>query len=97
MQNTILKVLQQNEYDRYVFLTYANDEIIGLNFWQGIGKQSFDIAMRDKVYEPCIHLTDIYNRLKISHNNNEDRKSVRISKAIRLYIDAFIIQDCKNY
>jgi hypothetical protein len=97
MKNTILKVLQQTDYDRYVFLTYANDEIIGLNFWQGIGKESFDNVMTNKGYEPCIHLTDIYNRLKNSHNNDNDKKSIRISKAISLFIDAFIIQDCKHY
>jgi hypothetical protein len=91
MKNTILKVLEQKYYDRYVFITYANDEIIGLNFWQGIGKEIYELAMRDKVYEPCIHLTEIYNRLKITYEtiSNEER----IDKAINLYTNAFIIQD----
>jgi hypothetical protein len=42
MKNTILKVVQQNDFDRYVFITYLRDEIIGLNFWQGIGKESYE-------------------------------------------------------
>jgi hypothetical protein len=91
MKNTILKIVQQNEYDRYVFLTYLNDEIVGLNFWQGLYKGSYDIVMNDKGYEPCIHLTDIYNRLKITYETISDEE--RINKAIDLYTDAFIIQE----
>jgi hypothetical protein len=91
MKNTILKVVQQNDFDRYVFLTYFKDEIIGLNFWQGIDQKSYECAMNDKVYEPCIHLTDIYNRLKRNDKGMSDEE--RINKAIHLYINAFIIQE----
>jgi hypothetical protein len=91
MKNTILKVVQQNDFDRYVFITYLKDEIVGLNFWQGIDKQSYECAMNDKVYEPCIHLTDIFNRLKISYKEISEEQ--RINKAIDLYTDAFIIQE----
>jgi hypothetical protein len=95
MQNTILKVLQQNDYDRYVFLTYANDELMGINFYQGVYRESFYRVMSERGYEPCIHLTEIYNRLK--KRKPIDDMETRISKAISLYIDAFIIQDCKDY
>lgn len=95
MKNTILKVLEQKDYDRYVFLTYANDEIIGLNFWQGIYRESFDRVMSDRGYQPCIHLTEIYNRLV--RNNKSETTEQRINKAISLYIQAFIIQDCKDF
>ena len=91
MKNTILQVLQQNDFDRYVFLTYLNDEIVGLNFWQGIGKESYQCVMDDKGYEPCIHLTDIFNRLKRNDKTATDEQ--RINKAIQLYINAFIHQD----
>ena len=91
MKNTILQVVQQNDFDRYLFITYLNDEIIGLNFWQDIGKESYDIVMNDKGYEPCIHLTDIYNRLK--KNDKTKTEEERINKAIDLYIKAFIHQD----
>ena len=90
MKNTILKIVKQNDYDRYLFITYLNDEIIGLNFWQGIDKQSYECVMNDKGYEPCIHLTNIYNRLKISYKEISEEE--RINKAIDLYTDAFIIQ-----
>ena len=91
MKNTILKVVQQNDFDRYVFLTYFNDEIIGLNFWQGVDQKSYECVMNDKGYEPCIHLTNIYDRLKINDKPMTDEE--RINKAIHLYINAFIIQD----
>ena len=91
MKNTILKVMQENDFDRYVFLTYLNDEIVGLNFWQGIGIESYESVMNDKGYEPCIHLTDIFNRLK--RNDRVMSDDERINKAIQLYINAFIIQE----
>lgn len=91
MKNTILQVLQQNDFDRYVFITYLNDEIVGLNFWQGIGKESYESVMDDKGYQPCIHVTDIYNRLK--RNDKTATTEQRINKAIDLYVYAFIMQD----
>lgn len=95
MENTILKIVQQNEYDRYVFITYLNHEIVGLNFWQGIDQKSYEIVMNDKGYEPCIHLTDIYNRLNIKYKELKDYE--RINKAIDLYTNAFIFQDDNIY
>ena len=95
MKNTILKIVQQNDYDRYVFITYLKDEIVGLNFWQGIYTESYDRVMNDKGYEPCIHLTDIYNRLKIIYEAISIEE--RINKAIDLYTEAFIIQKDSIY
>lgn len=95
MKNTILKIVQQNEYDRYVFITYLNDEIVGLNFWQGIYTESYDRIMNDKGYEPCIHLTNIYNRLK--KNDKAMNEEERINKAIDLYTEAFIFQNDSIY
>ena len=91
MKNTILKVVQQNDFDRYVFITYKYDEIVGLNFWQGIGKESYENIMSDNGFEPCASLTEIFNRLKnnVLKLNDEER----INKAIDLYIHAFIFQD----
>jgi hypothetical protein len=94
MKNTILKIIEQNYYDRYLFITYLNDKIIGLNFWQGIDKKSYKCVMDDKGYEPCIHLTEIYNRLKITYETISDEE--RINKAIDFYTNAFIIQG-RNY
>ena len=44
MNETILKVIKQEDYDRYVFLFYKNNEIIGINFHQGIDKIEYDFA-----------------------------------------------------
>lgn len=90
MNNTKLKVIEQPYFDRYLFLTYHEEEIVGLNFWQGIDQRSYESVMNDKGYEPNIHLTDIYNRLKISYETISDEE--RINRAIDFYIDAFIIQ-----
>lgn len=95
MNNTILKIVEQKYYDRYLFITYLNDEIVGLNFWQGIYNQSYDSAMNNKGYEPCIHLTDIYNRLKKTYKAIGDEEL--INKAIDLYTEAFIFQNDSTY
>jgi hypothetical protein len=87
MDGTILKVIKQSDFDRYVFITYFNDEIVGLNFHQGLEKIDYYFIA------PCPHLTEIYRRLtnfKFSGNNLTQQET--ISKAIQLYIDAFVIQ-----
>jgi hypothetical protein len=88
MKNVILEVLEQKDFDRYVFITYKDSKIIGLNFHQGIGEIFYnDFAA------PCIHLTEIFNRLcyKYSQYNTLSIEE-KINKSINLYIAAFIIQ-----
>ena len=82
---TILKVIKQADFDRYVFATYSNNVIVGLNFHQGCDEIIWDFKT------PCKALTDIYYRLfDKSHINSEEE---RINKAIDLYTNAFIFQD----
>lgn len=82
---TILKVIKQKDFDRYVFATYNNNEIVGLNFHQGLDEILWDFKT------PCPALTDIYIRLNNKrHINSEDD---RINKAISLFEEAFIFQD----
>jgi hypothetical protein len=64
MKNTILKVVEQNDFDRYVFINYHNDEIIGLNFWQGIGEASYQSLMDGESFKPCNILTEIFRKKK---------------------------------
>ena len=68
----ISKILEQTDYDRYLFLTFENDEIVGLNFHQGIG-DPLDYYFAT----PCPHLTEIYRRLTYQNdkykNKNWDR------------------------
>lgn len=78
---TILTVLEQKDYDRTIFITYANDQVIGINFHQGIGEILHDFS------EPSVALTEIYNRILDS-----DSLTDRINKAIRLYSEAFLFQ-----
>lgn len=82
---TIVKVIKQQEFDRYVFATYSNGEIVGLNFHQGCN----EILWEYKI--PSLSLSDIYKRLvsKPHVTSEEDR----INKAIDLYKNAFIFQD----
>lgn len=84
MNKTILKVIEQKDYDRYVFLTYYNDEIVGLNFHQGIDEILFDFA------KPCPALTDIFERY--SEKYPELHWDQRVNKAIDLFEEAFIFQ-----
>jgi hypothetical protein len=84
MNKTILKVVEQKHYDRYVFLTYYNDEIVGLNFHQGIDKIMYDFA------QPCPALTDIFERY--SEKYPELNWDERVNKAIDIYLNAFILQ-----
>jgi hypothetical protein len=82
---TILKVIKQEDFDRYVFATYSNNEIVGLNFHQGLDEILWDFKT------PCQALTDIYIRLNNKrYINSEDD---RINKAISLFEEAFIFQD----
>lgn len=91
MNKTILKVIEQEYYDRYVFITYENDEIIGLNFHQGIGAIDYYFS------KPCPHLTEIFKRLKNNAEYSKQDQQVIINKAIDLYIDTFIFQNESFY
>lgn len=81
--NTILKVIEQKEYDRFVFITYQNEEIVGLNFHQGTNEILYDFA------EPCAALTEIFRRYS---KNIVAHWSDRVNASIELYLDAFIFQ-----
>jgi len=81
---TILKVVKQERFDRYVFLTYSDNKIIGLNYHQGIDKILYDWAT------PCPALTDIFERYaeKYTDLNWQDT----VNDSIYLYEQAFLWQ-----
>ena len=86
---TILKVIEQRDYDRYVFITYLENKIVGLNFHHGIG--DLDVSFST----PCSRLTDIYKKVaKFDSNKTEEQK---INKAINLYCEAFIFVNDEPY
>ena len=84
MNKTRLKVIEQPDFDRYVFLTYHDEEIVGLNYHQGIGKILYDWA------NPCPAITDIFERY--SEKNFHLSWEERVNKSIELYEDSFIFQ-----
>ena len=81
---TRLKVIEQTDFDRYVFLTYHDEEVVGLNFHQGIGKILYDFA------PPCPAITDIFERY--SEKNHELSLVERVNKSIELYEQSYIFQ-----
>jgi hypothetical protein len=80
----VLKLIKQENFDRYIFVEYYNSEIIGLNFHQGLDKIIWDYKT------PCPALSDIYERL--NDKNHINLEEDRINKAISLYEQAFIFQ-----
>ena len=95
MKNTIFKILEQKYYDRYVFINYVNDEIVGLDFTQGVGNKELAHIMKEGDFEPCAPLTEIFKRLKGNMKGATDEE--RINRAIDLYTHAFIFQDDELY
>jgi hypothetical protein len=57
----VLKVLKSEEYDRYIFITYEEDNIVGLNFHQGVD------AIDNYFVKPCPYTTETFMRM-ISNN-----------------------------
>lgn len=83
--NTILKVIEQREYDRNVFLTYENDQIIGINFHQGIGEILHDFM------NPCPALTKFFEC--ISMKMPSATLIERINLAIDIYFERIILEN----
>jgi hypothetical protein len=89
MNKLIKKILEQPDYDRYLFLTFENDEIIGLNFHHGIG-DPLDYYFAT----PCPHLTEIYRRLTYDNDKYKNENwDIRVNKAISIYTMAFIFNN----
>lgn len=86
---TIVKVIRQRDYDRNVFITYHNNEIVGLNFHQGCDEILWDYKTS------CPALYDIYERL--NSKNHIKSEEDRINRAIDLFCDAFIFQNENSY
>ena len=85
---TILKVIKDRDYDRYVFKTYKNYELIGLNFQQGIDKVMYDFSAPDK------DLWAIYEEvaLKLNDQNENDK----IVESIERYLNKYLLPN-KEY
>jgi len=85
-KNQMICTLIQDDFDRIVFCQRnEHNEIIGLNYHQGIDKILWDFAT------PCQALTDIYNRLDDKGLYSTEEEVINMS--IELYNQAFIFQD----
>jgi hypothetical protein len=57
----LLKIMKDESNDRYIFITYDNDNIVGLNFHQGITKRDNHI---DYYFaKPCPYTTETFLRM----------------------------------
>jgi hypothetical protein len=89
MNKVIKQIIEQQDFDRYLFLEYSNDEIIGLNFHHGIG-DPLDYYFAT----PCPHLTEIYRRLTYHNDKYKNQNwDIRVNKAISIYTRAFIFNE----
>jgi hypothetical protein len=88
---TIQKIIKQKNYDRYVFLSYENNVLRGLNFHQGL--DDLDYA---KLSDSCDKLTTIYNNLVIKkfEKNLSEKKLINLS--IRKYTNKYILPKSKK-
>lgn len=81
---TILKVVEQKEHDRYVFLTYSENEIIGLNYHCGLDEIKHHFAEPDPI------LSDIFKRYSEKYSNLDWKD--KVNKSIELYQQSFVWQ-----
>ena len=81
-------ILVQKEHDRYVFLFYKDDKLVGLNFHQGLSEIMMEFN------KPCPHITELYNRLTYDKYAPMELRGLseeeKIDKAIDLYTETFI-------
>jgi hypothetical protein len=82
---TIFRIIEQTDYDRYVFLTEQDGKVIGINYHQGIGD------LHPDYYEADPLLTSIYQSLTTFSTEE------RIIKAIDLHQKATIFKDNKEF
>jgi hypothetical protein len=95
MKNSIFKIVEQKYFDRYLFINYLNDEIVGLDYMQGVGKESLEMIMKDGDFQPCAPLTEIFKKLRGNMIKATDEE--RINRAIDLYNHAYIFQNDELY
>jgi hypothetical protein len=81
---TQLQVIKQQDYDRYVFLTYSENNLIGLNFHQGTDEIIYDYA------KPCPKLTEMF--FVFTEHNPLMTLENRINLSIQSFVDAYIFQ-----
>lgn len=80
----ILKVLKDVDNDRYIFITYEKNKIVGLNYHQGIDDENINFSFR----KPDVYLTETFNTMIARHPHcahNDSQLSVIVDKAIKVH------------
>ena len=84
----VVKVIEVPTHDRYIFVTYDdNDDVIGLNFHQGIGH--IDPSFFSEI---CVPLTAIYKYLV----GNRDSSAEFFNECVERYCHAMIYFDIEE-
>jgi hypothetical protein len=94
----ILKVLKSEEYDRYIFITYEEDNIVGLNFHQGITEKDEHIDYYFS--KPCPYTTETFmrmiNNIPIYNKKQEEIYEI-INDAIEVVCSVINYNQCISY
>jgi hypothetical protein len=90
----ILKVLKSEEYDRYIFISYEEDNIVGINFHQGID------AIDYYYVKPCSYTTETFLRMINStpiYNKKQEEIYEIINDAIEVVCSVINYNQCISY
>lgn len=83
------KTIVQRDHDRIVFVWYENDEVVGINYHQGI--DSIDLAFQ----EPDNEIMTMY---RLAHRHKPELTDIElVNLAIRIHQDAWMSFDSKSY
>lgn len=77
----IKEILEDQNNDRYIFISYLNGCVAGVNFHQGLGHIDYEY------FKSCKKLTKIYKAIK-NHSQCECQISL-VKEAIELYLELF--------
>jgi alpha-N-acetylglucosamine transferase len=86
----ILRVFKNEDYDRYIFITYKDNKIVGLNFHQGI----YDLGIDWFFSKPDVYLTQTFMKM-IANNPIDEKDDAYVFLIINDAID--VVSDIINY
>jgi hypothetical protein len=82
----VQKIVVQKNHDRYVFLTYQDEELIGLNFHMGVADRDFKSFIK-----PCENLTSIYHKQREKHYDKNFSEKKLVNLSLKKYIKKYIL------
>jgi hypothetical protein len=83
------KTIVQRDHDRIVFVWYENDEVVGINYHQGV--DSIDAVFQN----PDSEIMTMY---RLAHRHKPELSDIElVNLAIRMHQDAWMSFDSKSY